>query len=207
MPSTAKLLALFFAALAAGGGAWFASRALEGPDRPQFATVLPERRPLPEFSLADHENRPFDAERLRGHTSLLFFGFTHCPDICPATLTQLAAARRQLAAESGKTRAELPQIVLVSVDPRRDTPESLKRYVEYFGEGITGVTGSVEEIRALSEPLGVYFEKNGQGDDYTVNHSTAVLVVGPDATLQALFSAPHEVAAFVHDLPILMASG
>lgn len=208
MSNASKLLALFFAALAVGGGAWFASRALEAPDRPQFATALPERRPLPEFSLTDHQSRPFDTERLRGHTSLLFFGFTHCPDICPATLTQLAAARRQLAAESGSAGAELPQIVLVSVDPERDTAESLKAYVEYFGEGITGVTGSVEEIRALSEPLGVYFEKNPLGgDDYTVSHSSAVLVIAPDATLQALFSAPHEVAAFVHDLPILMAAG
>jgi protein SCO1 len=208
MSNASKLLALFFAALAAGGGAWFASRALKAPEQPQFATTLPEHRPLPEFSLTDHRGRPFDAERLRGRTSLLFFGFTHCPDICPATLTQLAAARRQLAAESGNAGAELPQIVLVSVDPERDTPESLQAYVEYFGEGITGVTGSAGEIRALSEPLGVYFEKNPlEGGDYTVNHSTAVLVIGPDATLRALFSAPHEVAAFVHDLPILMAAG
>lgn len=205
MSRVLKFSALVIVAVAVAAGAWFASRVFQEPVLPQFATVLPERRPLPEFSLTDHDNRPFDATRLRGRTSLLFFGFTHCPDICPATLSQLAAARRQLAAAGDG--ADLPQIVLVTVDPERDTPEVLESYVEYFGEGITGVTGAVEEIRALAEPLGVYFEKSPLGDDYTMGHSTAVLVVGPDAALQALFSAPHDVAAFVHDLPILMASG
>jgi protein SCO1 len=204
MSPALKLPALALAAAAVAAGAWFAARALEEPVLPRFATLLAEPRPLPEFSLTDQTNRPFDAARLRGRTSLLFFGFTHCPDICPATLSQLAAARRQLAASGDG--AELPQIVLVTVDPERDTPEVLARYVGYFGEGVTGVTGAVEEIRALAEPLGVYFEKSSLDDDYAMGHSTAVLVVGPDAALRALFTAPHEVDAFVHDLPILMAS-
>ncbi|HET6629259.1 MAG TPA: SCO family protein [Woeseiaceae bacterium] len=203
MSRVLRLSALVLAAVAVAAGAWLAARALEKPSLPRFATVLAEPRPLPEFSLTDQDNRPFDAARLRGHTSLLFFGFTHCPDICPATLAQLAAARQQLAAAG----AELPQIVLVTVDPERDTPEVLARYVGYFGAGITGVTGPVGEIRALAEPLGVYFEKTPLGDAYTMGHSTAVLVVGPDVALQALFTAPHDVDAFVHDLPILMASG
>lgn len=205
MSRVLKLSALVLALAAVAAGAWFAARALEEPSPPRFATVLTEPRTLPEFSLIDQDNRPFDTARLRGHTSLLFFGFTHCPDICPATLSQLAAARRQLAASGDG--AELPQIVLVTVDPERDTPEVLERYVEYFGEGVTGVTGAVEEIRALAEPLGVYFEKSPLGDDYTMGHSTAVLVIGPDTALRALFSAPHQVDAFVHDLPILMATG
>ncbi len=203
MSTPLKLFVLLLAAAAVAAGGWFVSRALEEPAVPQSATVLAESRPLPDFSLVDHANRPFDAARLRGHTSLLFFGFTHCPDICPATLSQLATVRRQLAAQA--PGAALPEVVLVSVDPERDTPEVLERYVGYFGEGFTGVTGSVEQVRALAEPLGVYFEKEPLGDSYTMGHSTAVLVVGPDAALQAIFSTPHEVSAFVHDLPILMA--
>src|SRR5690606_16661121 len=105
--------------LVLGGLSWLAVRSLGGPDEPEFATVLPERLPLPEFALVDHEGAPFTRDRFLGRTSLLFFGFTHCPDICPATLTQLASARRQLASEGmGETR--LPQIVFVSVDPARD---------------------------------------------------------------------------------------
>ena len=204
MSRLTRFAALAIAALAVAAGAWFAAGALAVPDEAGFATVLPEPRPLPAFSLTDHDNRLFDTARLRGRTTLLFFGFTHCPDVCPATLSQLATARRQLADAS--PGAELPEIVLVSVDPERDTPAVLGSYVEYFGEGITGVTGTPGELRALTEPLGIFFEKSPQGDDYTMNHSTAVLVVGPDAALQALFSAPHDVDAFVHDLPILMAS-
>lgn len=204
MSRLTRFAALAIAALAVAAAAWFAAGALTVPEEARFATVLPEPRPLPPFALKDHENRVFDNARLRGRTTLLFFGFTHCPDVCPATLSRLAAARRQLAA--GSPDAELPVIVLVSVDPDRDTPEVLGSYVDYFGDGVTGVTGAPGELRALTEPLGVYFEKNPQGDDYTMNHSTAVLVVGPEGALEALFSAPHDVDAFVHDLPILMAS-
>lgn len=204
MSRVLKFIAFLVAVAAVAVAAWLAAGAFDKPRQPEFATVLAEPRPLPEFSLVDHGGRTFDAARLRGHTTLLFFGFTHCPDICPATLSQLTAARRQLAASGS---GSLPQIVLVTVDPARDTPEVLASYVGYFGEGITGVTGTVDEIRALAEPLGVYFEKSPLGDDYTMSHSTAVLVVGPDASLRALFSSPHDVSALVHDLPVLMASG
>jgi protein SCO1/2 len=208
MFSVRNIVALLFVAIAIGGGAWFFGKAIEGPgEQPRFATVLPEPRPLPEFSLTDHRNQPFTRERLRGRTSLVFFGFAHCPDICPATLQQLATARRQLAAASpAGGEVPLPEIVFISVDPERDTAETLQSYVEFFGDGITGVTGAADEIRALASPLGVFFEKQPSGEDYTVNHSTAVLVVDGNASLQAVFSAPHKVESFVHDLPLLMAS-
>jgi protein SCO1/2 len=208
-PSTSRsyLLAAFFVAAAAGGGAWFVVNGLSGaPAVPQSATVFPEPRPLPEFRLVDHHNEPFGREDLQGRTSLLFFGFTHCPDICPATLTQLALTRRELA---GQNEA-LPEVVLISVDPERDTPEALERYVEYFGQGVKGVTGSLEELRALTAALGIHFEKtpagNGSADDYQVNHSAAVLVIDSQARLAAIFSAPHSIEAFVNDLPLLTAS-
>lgn len=204
MSGILKFIAFLVAVAAVAVVAWLIADAFDEPRQVEFATVLAEPRPLPEFSLVDHGGRTFDAARLRGHTTLLFFGFTHCPDICPATLSQLTAARRQLAASGG---GALPQIVLVTVDPARDTPEVLASYVGYFGEGVTGVTGTADQIRALAEPLGIHFEKSPLGDDYTMSHSTAVLVVGPDASLTALFSSPHDVSALVHDLPVLMATG
>lgn len=202
-------LAAAFVAIALFSVAWIFVNGFEG-EQPLYATVLPERQLLPPFSLTDQDNRPFSRDNLRGQTSLVFFGFTHCPDICPATLQQLAAARRQIARASsspaGDGKAALPRIILVSVDPARDSPEILERYVGYFGDGITGLTGSLDEIRDLTAALGIFFEKSGSGENYTVNHSTAVLMVDPDARLQALFSTPHSIAAFVHDVPLLMAS-
>lgn len=206
MSSARPVAAVAALLLALAGVAAWVVRSTGGPaEELQSATVLPERSALPEFSLTDHEGRPFTRERLRGRTSLLFFGFTHCPDICPVTLQQLADARRELA--SGSTHAaSLPGIVLISVDPERDTPAKLAAYVRHFGDDIVGVTGTRDAIRALAEPLGIFFEKQATGDDYAVSHSTAVLVVDRDAALFALFSAPHRVDSFVHDLPLLMAS-
>lgn len=207
MFSSRYLLAALFVAIAFVGGALFLVAGLNGaPATPQFATVFAEPRLLPEFRLVDHRNKPFGREDLEGHTSLLFFGFTHCPDICPATLQQLVLARRQLAGED----EPLPKIVLISVDPERDTPGVLEQYVEYFGQGVTGVTGSPDEVRTLTSALGIHFEKaeaeDGRGDDYLVNHSAAVLLIDSEARLAAIFGAPHSIEAFVNDLPLLMAS-
>jgi protein SCO1/2 len=178
---------------------------------PLHATVLPEPIPLPAFTLRDEQNEPFTRQQLLGRTSLLFFGFTHCPDICPATLQQLALARKQLQQQSEEASstdgAPLPQIVLISVDPERDTPEILKGYVSYFGEGIVAATGSPDALTEITSALGVWFGREALGeDDYTVSHSTAVLVIGEDATFRAVFSAPHKTEYFVHDLPLLMAA-
>ena len=134
----------------------------------------------------------------------MFFGFTHCPDICPTTLQVLAAAKSALD-EQGIS--PLPRIVLVSVDPERDTPEILDKYVGYFGAGNLGITGPLEGIQALTKELGIYFNKQA-GDDgnYLVDHSAAVLLIDPEARFSALFSGPHAVGDYVHDLPILMGS-
>ena len=115
----------------------------------------------------------------------------------------LRNARRQLA-DAGQD--PLPRIVLVSVDPERDTPELMSQYVDYFGEGNLGITGELDEIRKLTNGLGIYFEKSMQnGGDYSVDHSAVVIVVNPGGRFHALFGAPHKAENFVHDLPILMA--
>jgi protein SCO1/2 len=98
----------------------------------------------------------------------------------------------------------LPRIVLVSVDPERDTPELLGQYVDYFGKGNLGVTGELDEVKILTAALGIYFEKATAEDDYGVDHSAAVLLIDPDGSFAALFSTPHIIANFVHDLPIIM---
>ena len=98
--------------------------------------------------------------------------------------------------------------MLVSVDPERDTPEVLGRYVGSFGDGVAGLTGEIEQIRQLTDGLGIFFQKREPSDDgyYAVDHSSAVLVVDPDGRFHALFSAPHRIENFVNDLPILSSS-
>lgn len=192
------------AVVAIGTGAWLSSLVMAPAALPRTATVLPAPSDLPEFSLVDQNGATIGRDVFRDHWSLVFFGFTHCPDICPLTLQVLANARQQLA-EAGQQ--PLPRIVLVSVDPERDTPEVMKQYVGYFGDDIVGITGELDEIRTLTNGLGIFFEKSRQdGDNYSVDHSAVVILMNPQGQFQALFSAPHEAANFVHDLPIITGS-
>lgn len=172
------------------------------PVPPRTATVLPDPNPVPAFSLLDQHGDAIDESVFSGQWDLVFFGFTHCPDICPTTLQVLAAARAELAE---KGQSPLPRIVLVSVDPERDTPQVLGQYVDYFGDGNLGITGTLEETRKLTSGLGIYFQKQETGDEhYSVDHSAAVLVIDPDGGFSAVFGGTHKAENFVHDLPLLM---
>ena len=186
-------------ALAAGT---FVALQKQAPATTRSALVLPDPNPVPVFNLVDQFGQPIDQTVFNGQWDLVFFGFTHCPDICPTTLQVLAAAKAALQ-ERGQT--PLPRIVLVSVDPERDTPEILQQYVDYFGAGNLGITGTLDELEKLTAGLGIYFEKRpADGDNYSVDHSTAVLVINPDGEFSALFGGPHVVDNYVHDLPIVM---
>lgn len=202
-PPRVVVIALLFAAFS--GGAVFLYLALHaGGATPAYATVLPMTIELPDTPLVDDGGRLFTRDSLRGRRSVLFFGFANCPDICPATLSQLAIAKQRLAADG----IDFPDIYLVSVDPERDTPPVLAEYVAHFGADITGITGSPDEIAAFTKPLGIYYAKSGDpAGDYSVDHSAVVLVINENAEWFALFSAPHSVDAFVHDLPILAGAG
>jgi protein SCO1/2 len=196
-----NLLVALVLALALVAGVLVALRSAT-PTDPVSALVLPNPDPLPEFSLLDQHGSTIDRSVFTGQWDVVFFGFTHCPDICPTTLQLLATARTTLA-EQGQE--PLPRIVLVSVDPERDTPAIIGQYVDYFGAGNLGITGSLEEISRLTGGLGIYFQKQAtDSDNYLVDHSAAVLVIDPDGRFSALFSGPHSVANFVHDLPIIM---
>ena len=200
-PLLAVLLAI---AMIASVGVYFASKP---PPAPQHATVLTTPLPLPEFSLAAHEGGGFSRASFDGHWSLMFFGFTHCPDICPATLQKLALARRQLASDGVD---DLPRIVFVSVDPERDTIEAVAAYAAAFGDGVTGVTGELQEIDRLTRPLGIYHARTPTAtsdNGYVVEHSSAVLLINEHGELQAIFSAPHEVASLAADTLLIMESG
>jgi protein SCO1/2 len=158
-------------------------------------------------SLVDHNGDEFNKESLTDQWSLIFFGFTHCPDICPATLQQLALARSRLLGAGAST---FPNIVLISVDPERDTPAVMASYIGHFGDGLTGVTGSLTELRKLTSAIGIFFEKsvaeNGDDGNYSVDHAAVVIVINENAEFHALFSAPHNVDHFVNDIPLITGS-
>ncbi len=161
---------------------------------------------LPDFTLIDQEGGSFTRESLEDNWNLLFFGFSHCPDICPATLQILSAARDRLAVE-GQPEFELPRIVLISVDPERDTPDVLKSYVANFDSNIIGLTGDMSEVQKITGRLGIFHAKSSvHHGGYNVDHTSAVLVINPYAQFHALFSAPYSVDDLAHDLPLILAA-
>ena len=129
------------------------------------------------FQLVDHNGRPVDESMLEGKWSLVFFGFTYCPDYCPTTLQALDATKRRLG-----DKAKDLQIVFISVDPQRDMPQALKDYLssDGFPEGVIGLTGAPEQVKAVADAYRAFYQKVGEGEDYTMNHSLTVYLMGPD---------------------------
>jgi len=129
------------------------------------------------FQLVDHDGRPVDQSMLEGKWSLVFFGFTYCPDFCPTTLAALDATKQRLG-----DKAKDLQIVFISIDPERDTPQALKDYLssDGFPEGVIGLTGAPEQVKAAADAYRAFYQKVGEGEDYTMNHSLTVYLMGPD---------------------------
>jgi protein SCO1/2 len=190
------MIASVLAAIAAGIGA----AAVLGQRHPvelRSGTALPEPRPIGKFELVDQHGRAFNRDSLEGRWSLVFSGFTNCPDICPTTLAQLAELGERLPAGA-------VQRVFVSVDPERDTPERLATYLAHFDAGLAGATGTRTEIERLTRELGLAHVRNpGVDGDYTVDHSTALVLIDPRARVAGYFQPPHDSAALAADLAAL----
>jgi protein SCO1/2 len=161
------------------------------------ATILPEPRALPAVELVDAHGSRLDLDAFRGHFSLLYFGFTQCPDVCPLTLKALADARARV---SERAPQAVPQVVFVSVDPERDTPTAIAQYLGHFDTSFVGATGSDARLAPLVAALGVTVEKHHHGEDhYSVTHNDTVYVIGPNAELVAIASGPHDPATLASD--------
>lgn len=203
----AKLLFWTIAAILALAAGLALGRFLLNPDgggKPgtTSATVLSQPRPLPDIRLTDAAGDAFGRRQFTGDWHLLFFGFTHCPDVCPNTLGLLTAVGERIAASG----AQPPQTVFVSVDPRRDNPAALRAYLDYFDDGLIGLTGELEQIRQLTGALYLPFDYSGdvESGEYTVEHSAALVLVDPEARASAYFTPPHDPAALAADLRRLM---
>lgn len=155
------------------------------------AVVFDKGRIIPDFALIDHNGEPFTLENLKGKWSLIYFGFTHCPDICPTTFATLSKVYSQLEDDI----KDQTQVILLSVDPARDTPEKLKAYVGHFNEDFIGVTGEFLPILKLSGNLNVAFNKVVTGDDYTVDHSGHLVLMNPYGHYHGIFKPPFKLSA------------
>ena len=164
--------------------------------------MLPQGRDVPDLTLTNQNGEPVSMKSLEGRWNLLFFGYTFCPDICPATLAELRQLRGQLP-EAARQRM---QPILVSVDPERDTPAQLKKYLEYFGAEFIGLTGSLDDIQTLANAAGVPFiPADTSKDNYTVDHGGNLALIGPDGRLRGFVRAPLRTEKLVEQLPAVLA--
>jgi protein SCO1/2 len=153
--------------------------------------LLETPRNFGELSLVDHHGEPFDRASLQGHWTMVFFGFTHCPDVCPTTM----AFMDKFMAELEGTEVEDTEVVLVTVDPARDTVEQLAAYVPYFNKEFTGVTGEFLDVHRFATALNTPFRKvPGQDENYQVDHSANVVLINPRGDYHGFFKAPLDLA-------------
>jgi protein SCO1/2 len=191
-----RILTVFVGMTALGLGIGFYIASYHQPTKPDVQGLLwPDPKQLRAFATIDHNGRVFSIDRLQGKWSFLFFGFTHCPDVCPLTLAVLNDFYNRI---QGTELARGTQIIFVTVDPERDTSERVRDYVGYFNPAFIGLGGNMDQIISLSSQLGVFFmhgEKTGDGG-YSVDHTAAVFLIDPLGRVVAVFSAPHQVDSF-----------
>ena len=152
-----------------------------------------------DFKLVDQEGRPVDQTILNGKWSLVFFGFTYCPEFCPTTLAEMAAVQQQL----GEQARDL-QMVFISIDPERDTPQALKDYLssDGFPKGTVGLTGTPEQVAQAARAYRAFYQKVGEGEGYTMNHALTVYVMGPDGKFRTTLGyglGPQKATQIVRD--------
>lgn len=155
-------------------------------DKTQHVSLYPQARAMPDFQLVDHNNQAFTSKNLMEHWSLVFVGYTYCPDICPTTLAELKGIYPELQ----KIPSDFPiQIVLLSVDPKRDTPKRLNEYINFFHSDFIAVTGEHPQLFPLVRAMGMMYSMSESTDNpnYLVDHSSSVVVVNPKAQVVGRF--------------------
>ena len=170
----------------------------------QAATLMPQTRELPGFSLQQSDGTPLDRGDLIGHWTVVFLGFTHCPDVCPTTLAVLKRAQDRWAAIPAASR---PRILFVSADPERDTPERVGRYAHGFHPDTLAATGPLPQVEAFAKALSLVFMKvpgpSGDARDYTIDHSAALVLIDPQGRMAGVIQPPLQADAIAADLATL----
>ena len=181
-------------AVAAATGFWLAHRLDHAAPALRAGTWLPQPRNVGEFSLIDQNNAQFTESRLKGAATLVYFGYTHCPDVCPVTLLQLAQVVK------GGVVPGL-RVIFVSVDPARDTPAQLAQYVHAFDPDFIGLTGTTTMVQSVAHRFGVAFLRvDLPGGDYTMDHSSTIFLMDSRGRNVAVFTPPYDAKALQDDL-------
>ena len=198
------------AALAAALGLWAAQAWFAGSpagNRPplQVVRLFDPPRALPAFSLRQSDGTQLVPGELKGHWTLVFLGFTHCPDVCPTTLAQLAGAQKQWAALPEASR---PRVLFVSVDPERDTPDLIGEYAHGFHRDTLAATADVPALEAFARSLSMVFAKVPAGgdapaDQYTMDHSASMAVLDPQGRMTGVIQPPFDPKAIAADMTAL----
>lgn len=167
----------------------------------QSGTLLPAPRPLGDFHAIDQDGRPFGREQFQGHWTLIFPGFTTCPDVCPTTLALLKQVDDRLGDAAQRLRVDF-----LSVDPDRDTPARLKQYVHAFDPHFTAMTAAEPDLQNLARMLGVAYAKvpGKTPDDYTMDHSAALILIDPQARVAGYLTPPFDADKLTADLRSLL---
>ncbi len=187
-------IAAAFAGLLAG---WhFSNRPSAPPEGPALQSMkrFETPRALPPFQLTRHDGQPIDNSALKGHWTMVFIGFTHCPDVCPTTLAQLQQAQDQWASIP---EAKRPRVMFVAVDPDRDTPAITGRYAHAFHKDTLAATGTQAQLEDFARGLSLVFMKNPPDDPtkpdrYAVDHSAALAVIDPEGRMAGVIQPPFE---------------
>jgi protein SCO1/2 len=166
------------------------------PDERQTIEWLETPRSVGSFSL-ETEPGEFDNQSLVGHWTIVLFGFLHCPDVCPTSLSQLATLARSL---DGKSLGQDVVFVFVSVDPGRDSVAEVSQYARYFDSSIRGVTGSAEQLAQFAGDLGIQFEVSADNHDYTVAHSITFSIIDPEGVFRGRFRPGFDASDLVRSL-------
>mgnify|MGYP001113810123 FL=1 len=158
-------------------------------------------RQLSGFHLISDQNMNFAIDDFKGKWSILFFGFTFCPDICPLTMKQLSNVREEL-----KDKANRINFYLVSIDPDRDSPENLRTYLDNFDEEFIGLTGEIDKIYKFSTQVNAPFFPvvNSNEENYTVDHSGSLVLINPEGNYAGFFRAPHDQNKIIKALDSLL---
>lgn len=197
-PGTMKTASLILALMGLGmlTGLYTARYYQPEPESPDIEGLFwPDPKQLHDFSTIDHTGRGFGLDRLKGQWSFLFFGYTHCPDICPVTLSVMDRVQQELE----RRGVDNARTVFITVDPGRDTTEQLAQYVGYFNPDFIGLGGSEAQIRSLTRQIGVVSSRGepSKEGEYLVDHSASLFLIDPRGRLISLFSAPHKANAIV----------
>lgn len=192
--------------LVLGAGCFFGLFVFQHWQTTQFrqnlhATALTSARDIPDFKMVGVDEHAFANPQLKGQWTWMFFGFTRCPELCPTTMNKLAKAYQKLQKEGVDT---LPHVVMITLDPARDSLSRLKEYVHAFDPHFYGARGDEQGVKALAAQFGIAYARvqssqSEQKQAYTIEHSGAVMVINPEGKLQAFFNPPYTVNQLVHD--------